>query len=337
MYMRKKDLDQYLRELSTEELKALKNKKGADPDFSDDSDIRFDNLAEPNLFEDDDFLSEWENIGIYKNQRYVAVRPHLHNYIELAYVWSGCFIQHINGKRVICREGDVCILDTQTVHSVEACGENDITINILMRKEFFDYTFLGRMTRQGILSEFLVEAVTRKRTKKNYLLFPTSGDYIVRETVENILCEYYAKDLGMREVLESYMVVLFTQLLRTYKEHTVNDEGKATFDFKVLEFLDYIEKNYQNCTLSSMAKHFGFNAGYLTTFLKEKTGRSFLEHVQEQKLNQAKLLLMNTNASVYEIIAGCGYQNISYFYKKFKENEGITPAEFRKKNNYNRS
>jgi len=327
--MKRDQVDDYLRAYSKEEMIVL-DTMAAKP-----SGHQTNSVDSPILFEDDHFLSEGENIGVCKNHRFVDVPPHLHNYIELSYVWSGRFVQFINGEKIVCHKGDVCILDTRTVHSIEMSQENDITINILMRKEFFDYAFLGRLTKQGILAEFLVEAVAKKRNRTSYLLFRTAEDEVLRQIVENILSEYYSKDFGMREMLESYMVILFTQLLRYYKEYAVKEEDSV--NSKVLKLLDYIEKNHQHCTLSSMARHFGFNSGYLTTLLKERTGKSFIEHVHDQKLGQAKLLLANTNTTVSEIVIQCGYQNMSYFYKKFKESEGITPAEFRQKANIHKA
>ena len=63
----------------------------------------------------------------------------------------------------------MCIFDTQAVHSIEPGGENDILVNILMSREFFDSAFLSRMPRQGIVSEFLAESVTKSRKKQQAL------------------------------------------------------------------------------------------------------------------------------------------------------------------------
>lgn len=111
-----------------------------------------------------------------------------------------------------------CIFDTQAVHAIEAGGENDILVNILMSREFFDTAFLSRMPRQGIVSEFLAESVTRSRKKKHYLYFKTHGNNRVGEIMEQIISEYYARDIGMEEVMESYVIILFTELQNEQKK-----------------------------------------------------------------------------------------------------------------------
>ena len=97
-----------------------------------------------------------------------------------------------------------------------------------------------------------------------------------------------------------------------------------------LELLSYIEKNYETCTLPEMGKAFGMHGNYLTALLKEKTGRSFVEHVQEQRLKKARMLLETTELPLSELIPLCGYNNMNFFYRKFREAEGCTPAQYRK-------
>lgn len=138
--------------------------------------------------------------------------------IELCYLWSGSCSQTIEGKKIVTSEGDICIFDTQAVHAIEAGGENDILVNILMSREFFDTAFLSRMPRQGIVSEFLAESVTKSRKKKHYLYFKTHGNNRVGEIMEQIISEYYARDIGMEEVMESYVIILFTELQNEQKK-----------------------------------------------------------------------------------------------------------------------
>lgn len=285
--------------------------------------------AEAYLYESRHFMKPEDKIVISRQERFCEVLPHQHEFIELCYVWSGRSIQRIEGKEIETCKGDVCIFDTQAVHSIEAAGKEDILINILMRKEFFDTAFLSRMTRQGIVSEFLVEAVTKKRRKVHYLYFPSHQNKKIHGIMEQILLEYFTEDLGMAEVLESYLIILFTELFRVMRDESI-EKNAVSSDVQILDLLAYIEENYEHCTLTDMGKRFGFHGNYLTSLLKEKTGRSFVEHVQEQKLQKARTLLENTDLSVTELIAMCGYNNMNFFYKKFKEAYGCTPAQFRK-------
>lgn len=281
------------------------------------------------ILESRDFMKPDEKIVVTRQDRFNAVRAHKHDYIELCYVWSGICYQTIEGKRITTEKGDVCIFDTQAVHSIGAAGENDILINILMRKEFFDTAFLSRMTRQGIVAEFLADAVTQSRKKEHYLYFSAHKNERIHQLMEQIMIEYFSRDIGMSEVLESYVNILFTELLRTLRNES-REKDVTSKEVQILELLSYIENNYETCTLPEMGKTFGMHGNYLTALLKEKTGRSFVEHVQEQRLKKAVALLEDTDIPVSELIQLCGYNNLNFFYRKFKKAMGCTPAQYRR-------
>ena len=329
VHLKREELDQYLRQYTPLEREFLKVHSDEEAWKLNQKQCYQKVDGDAYLFESSQFMKSGDKITLNRQERFNTVHPHKHDYIELCYVWSGVCYQTIEGKKVITRQGDVCIFDTQAVHSIEAAKENDILVNIMMRREFFDAAFLSRMTKQGIVSEFLVDAVTKSRQKKHYLYFPAHDNIRVREIVEQTLMEYLNQDLGVEEALESYMILLFTELLRTLR-NVSGDKDSMALEVQVLELLAYIEENYEHCTLSDMGKAFGMHGNYLTAFLKEKTGRSFVEHVQEQKLKKARALLENTDIPIAELVPLCGYNNMNFFYKKFKESAGCTPAQYRK-------
>lgn len=326
--MNREELNEYIRRYNSLELEYLA--KGADSGANEEKFQSLTHLDQGTyVIEGNNFMSPGDKIVVNRQERFASVRTHKHDYIELCYVWSGTCRQEIEGKPITTFQGDVCIFDTQAVHSIDTCGENDIVVNILMKEEFFDAAFLSRMTRQGIVSEFLVEAVTKSRQNKHFLYFPAHKNPKVHDIMEHIMMEYYTADLGMKEVLESYVIILFTELLRTWRDES-REKDSVSQEVQILELLAYIEENYEHCTLPEMGRAFGMHGNYLTSLLKEKTGRSFVEHVQEQKLKKAKALLENTDIPLAELIPMCGYNNMNFFYKKFKEAEGCTPAQYRR-------
>lgn len=285
-------------------------------------------VPQPQELLEEEILQPGENIGIVRQDRFRPVGKHRHNYIELNYVWSGWCAQQVQGRRIVTRQGDICLMDSEAEHSVGICGEGDILVNLLMPKRYFDHHFFARMNGQGILSRFLLNAVTKQRNKEHFLQFPTSQNPRVAWIMEQILLEYYGDDLGRQEVLDSYMILLFTEMLRSFRSNHADSGEKDKIPLP--EILHYIEKNYLTCTLSQVAEQFGFHPVYLTTVLKEKTGKSFVEHMQNQRLSQAVNLLLRTDLTVAEIVDQVGYSNVDFFYRKFRQAYGCTPGEYRK-------
>ena len=101
----------------------------------------------------------------------------------------------------------------------------------------------------------------------------------------------------------------------------------------LMPMLLYIEEHFVDITLEKMAEHFGFNPNYLSSYLKKNTGLTFIKLVHLQRVNVAAEYLQYTKASIEQISLKVGYENPSYFYKMFRKVLGVSPKEYRLKNN----
>ena len=281
------------------------------------------------LLHADAYIPAGEFIGVYKNERFKPVTTHFHDYVELVYVWSGGCSQTINGKEYQCERGDVNILSPMAEHSLGVTGEDDLVVNILIRKEYFEHCFYSQITSSGMLYNFLIDNITQK--KESSLYFTLGENEIVRDAFIHIIAELTWPSLGSQQMIGSYLTILFTELLRRYQDTANGSTNTSPQGYRILKILDYLETNYMDCTLQSVAKLFGLHPNYLTMMLKESTGKSFLEHIHALRLKKAKVLLKNTNMSLNEIILKCGYENANFFYHKFRQEEACTPAIYRKK------
>ncbi|GAE09813.1 AraC family transcriptional regulator [Paenibacillus sp. JCM 10914] len=94
----------------------------------------------------------------------------------------------------------------------------------------------------------------------------------------------------------------------------------------VANCLSWIQEHAkEDLTLERAATHFFFNPSYFSTYIKNKTGRTFSEHVTAVRMRRAKELLAENRLRIYEISAECGYQDTKYFCRVFKKHHGISP------------
>lgn len=70
---------------------------------------------------------------------------------------------------------------------------------------------------------------------------------------------------------------------------------------------------------------------YLSAIIKEVTGKSAYEWINDYVILEAKSLLKSTNTSVQEISNNLGFPNQSFFGKFFKQHTGTSPKEYRQK------
>ncbi|MBM7654637.1 cupin domain-containing protein [Neobacillus cucumis] len=189
-------------------------------------------------------------LAITQHSRYSKLPIHIHNYVEMNYVYTGQCKQLINGKLVTLQEGDICILDTNVPHTILETTENDIIINFIMLKPFFTTSFLSRLAGTGIISNFLVNAISQTQNHNRYIIFQTGNNISFKEMMENLMCEFFNPQICSKEIIESYMVIVFSELIRTFQKNQAKDYN-ASSNTDLVNILKYLEDNYKDCTLNS--------------------------------------------------------------------------------------
>ena len=66
-------------------------------------------------------------------------------------------------------------------------------------------------------------------------------------------------------------------------------------------------------------------------FSKE-TGIRFNAYVNQKRIDEAQKLLVSENIKIYDIAERVGFSDVDYFSRKFRSIEGMSPADYRRKN-----
>ena len=103
-------------------------------------------------------------------------------------------------------------------------------------------------------------------------------------------------------------------------------------DDRLINILNYIQNNYQKVTLEELAELFHLSEPYISKYIKDKSGKTFGEHVANIRMKKAKVLLKNGNMTVENIAYAVGYQNVEHFNRTFKKMFDMTPVQYRNAN-----
>ncbi|MDF2650675.1 MAG: AraC family transcriptional regulator, partial [Paenibacillus sp.] len=83
---------------------------------------------------------------------------------------------------------------------------------------------------------------------------------------------------------------------------------------------EYFENNYsEDISLDSVAEKMNITGGYLSSYFKEKTGKNFIDYLNEVRINKAKEILLQSNMKIQDIALRVGYQNMNSFNRMFKK------------------
>lgn len=132
---------------------------------------------------------------------------------------------------------------------------------------------------------------------------------------------HYSAENSYPESLHYLTRLIFAEL---YSSNTEPTESRL-----VDEVSKWIKVNCDtDLKVETVARHFGYNADYLSRAFKKQCNLSLKKYIDNIKITYIKNLLLNTNMSLKEISDACGFSDYKYFLKFFKYHEKITPGKF---------
>lgn len=202
----------------------------------------------------------------------------------------------------------------------ECKSDNIKEITIQFHNDLFGDTFL----RKNQLS-FIKGMLERSQL----------GILFSRETTELMAPRINAltKKTGFDSVLE--LISILHDLSTSRKSVTLSDannniEAVNYNSRRIQKVFEYINQNYsQVITLSEVAQLINMPEVSFSRFIKKKTGKTFVDSLNDIRIGHASRMLINSTDTIAEIAFKCGFNNMSNFNRLFKRRKNTTPKDFR--------
>ncbi len=269
-----------------------------------------------------------EDMALVVNCAYCPPFLHRLAFVKIVYVLRGSCFFFLNGRKRTMEEGDFCMVGPGVEQAVYSCHEEDMVVNLIMRFGTFSESFLGLMTEQGVMSEFLWRMLYGRsmcclmcRSKdRNELLSEN-----VWELVEEIVLEKQKSNL----IRKSLLLIFCGNVLRLHADHLlILGEGYQKEGLRFSAMLQYLN-THLDCSLPEFAEYFGVSESYMSRYIKKETGRTYSSLLREFRMKRAARMLVSTDFSVDKIVELTGYTDKSRFYRNFLEMYGVPPVKYR--------
>ncbi|MBL7813915.1 MAG: helix-turn-helix domain-containing protein [Saprospiraceae bacterium] len=194
-------------------------------------------------------------------------------------------------------------------------------VTIQFHKDLFDEKLLQRNQLTFIKALF-------KKAEQG-ILFSKETTLNIRERIENL-----SKINGFLSVLELMSILHELSISPnaiSLSSNTFQNDETLRFNSRRLETVfTYMQTHFQeDIPLSKVAQLAGMTEVSFSRFIKKRTGRTFVESLNDVRLGHAARMLIETTHTIAEIAYNNGFNNLSYFNRIFKNKHGITPKEFR--------
>jgi AraC-like DNA-binding protein len=275
----------------------------------------------PNFFP---YFMDYKNTKSPQNE----LPNHLHDWVEIVYVYQGKGTFFVDNAFHDMRQGDVFMIPSNTIHQAFPDKEQPVTSTaIFFSPVLIQATILGEPFSYLQLFEMC--------KKRRYYKFSLSADQ--QQTLESEIASLYSEQLeqqvGFRHAIVSGLQQALLFLIRNcpngrHDAITKRDSGSKW----IRHAFQYIENNLTNgIRLTDLARNASVAPAHFSRVFKKLTGINLTAFITQKKIIKAKELLHGTDEKIIYIAEQCGFESMPHFHRTFKRYVGMTPAEFRGK------
>ena len=121
---------------------------------------------------------------------------------------------------------------------------------------------------------------------------------------------------------------LYLLILQRYFQIIIFKSDFSTIDARIRQALSYMAEHYSEpLTVQNLAELVGLSHMYFGSLFKDETGMSFRQYLTAIRINHAEDMLRIGVYNINEIANACGFSDIFYFSKVFKESRGVAPSK----------
>ncbi|MEM1273312.1 MAG: AraC family transcriptional regulator [Pseudomonadota bacterium] len=268
------------------------------------------------LFKIDTYLGRGEAFHFVRKElpQHPPLIEHYHDFFELLLIEQGEAFHWVNGVEEVLRPGQMVFVRPSDSHALQAvAGTAARILNVMFRAETaahllarYQEDMAGRFFwRRGHLPATLrLHGSQRERAINALLTLHTSHRSLAR--IEHFLLSVMTHVLDASDVVDHRAPSWLVAACRAVREPRVFRQG-------ALGFLDAAGRSQEHVCRQA----------------RRYLGLSPTQYVNRIRIQHAAMLLSGTDRALADIASDCGFENLSYFHRLFREQYGTTPNKYR--------
>lgn len=255
-----------------------------------------------------------------------SVSLHWHEDIEIIVIKKGCGIVTVDLISYTVSAGDLVLIFSGQLHSImqkgQLCMEYE---NILFRSDFL------RASGEDLCYDRFLFPLFSGNFPVSPVIHAQSDHYEqLIHLIESI--DHYCdlQPYAYQMAVKAHLFQFFYTLISSNQEGKTPAVRKKSLE-KMKQILSYVAENFAHeITIEDISSHCYYSKSYFMKFFKESMGISFIQYLNDYRLEAAVRLLTATSDNICDIALDTGFENLSYFNRCFKKKYGITPGAYRK-------
>jgi AraC-like DNA-binding protein len=249
---------------------------------------------------------------------------HYHEEYELNLILGGKGVKRVVGGHIeVIDDLELTLLGPNLYHAWfthQLRNTEVVEVTIQFHRDLFEDRFLQR-NQLSFIKNML------ERAQRGILFSPET----VSELKDRLLS--LDKKSGFESVLELLSILhelSMSRNMRTLSDFSNTSEKFSHNSRRIERVFEYMNNNYsKQISLAEVSKIANMPEASFSRFIKKRTGKTFVDSLNEIRLGHASRMLIDTTNTVAEIAYKCGFNNISNFNRTFKRKKYCIPKDFR--------
>ena len=286
-------------------------------------------------------------------EAFIKIKDYLYRYLGIS-VSGG-----LSGKHKGIREFRIAFFEAEKACNLRFyCGigkcliyfeEEDINENNRLLPDLNDYSknIMESIEKSNseLCNQYISEYITKLkyfknlpeskiRNKINQLLYFLSN-IADRNGIDIYLINIENFNLEAQEIISKYdsidEILVWMELFITKFTQALRKKNLGKYREEIIKIKYYIINNLDKALdIPTAANYVNMSESYFSHIFKKDVGISFIDYVNNKKIEKAKKLITRNNYKIYEVSDKLGFQNATYFTMLFKKITGLSPSDYKK-------
>lgn len=259
--------------------------------------------------------------------RTTSVPLHWHRELEVGFVTSGEVIMTVGKNRIPLRQGQGFFVNAGVPHAFSKGQEETSCQSSLV----FDPSIVGGRMDSIYWQKYVQPVIGSVAMPWLCLNRDISWENGVLEAVEDALRVCTEEAAGYELAARDAMTRILVLLEQNRPRDKAADSGRILRDNeRIRRMMRYIEAHYrEEVTVGAIAASAMISVSECLRCFRNTIGMTPIQCVKHYRIQRAAGALSDPEKKISQIAAECGFQEMSYFARAFREIMGMTPSQYR--------
>ena len=248
---------------------------------------------------------------------------HWHEELEIIIVSSGSLSISINGTGYDGRSEDIFIINRSEIHEIHTSAPETEYYAFIIPLEFLSF-----LNNDYCQINYLEPLISERISFVNHIDVSNPAHSKIRSELYGLIEANSRQPEAYRLFTKAASYKIIAAL---YEEGMITENKNGLKDSALIkDIISYIEENYASrLSLNCISERYHLSPKYFCRYFKNCFGKSFVSYLNYIRIGHARTMLLTTDEKILDIALECGFENFSYFIRKFKELNGLSPANYR--------